>query len=255
MEEYAKCKARIGGCILILNRDDENIYKMYGCMQERLPHILWYSVKSPVRGCYLDGDIIYINTKGKNAKKMFSLSEFGETRPHMIQNILAVVLVCSLLKIKREAVIRACRVAVRPHRIEYVGKKDNVEFYNDSKATNIASTIAACKCFEKDINLLLGGIGKGQDFNELFAELPANVRNIFVFGRDADEIISASGGKSGVTRCTDLQDAVQRAAAAAKENEKGGIVLFSPACSSFDMFNNYEHRGEEFKKNVYFCIF
>ena len=254
MEEYAKCKARIGGRYLILNRDDENIYShhfIWRSMRRIQPHILWFSMKSPVRGCYLDGDIIYTHVRGKNAKPAFNLSEFGETRPHMIQNILAVVLVCTLLRVPRDAVIAACRATTRPHRIELVAKRGGVEFYNDSKATNIASTVAACKCFDRDINLLLGGMGKGQDFTELFAELPSNVKNAYVFGRDADEIIAAAGDFP-VHKCVDLKDAVRRAAALPESGEPDGgrIVLFSPACSSFDMFKNYEHRGDEFKRLV-----
>jgi len=140
-----------------------------------------------------------------------------------------------------------------------------VIFYNDSKATNIASTLAACRCFKSPVNLLLGGVSKGQDFGELFAKLPPVVENVFVYGASADEIMNASkldsippfvkgvtrGSGSGVLKCTDLGDAVHRATTTGTGPR---VVLLSPACASFDQFNNYEHRGQTFTEIVHEII-
>jgi UDP-N-acetylmuramoylalanine--D-glutamate ligase len=161
------------------------------------------------------------------------------------QNIAAVKTVCGLLGLDKKDIARACRPVRLPHRMEHVKTIRGVTFINDSKATNIAACVAACKSFKKPVNLILGGLGKGQDFRELFEKLPQNVESVFVFGHAADEIIAAAAARP-INRCQTLAEAVTRAA----QFPAGGVVLFSPACSSFDMFKNYEDRGDMFKKLV-----
>jgi UDP-N-acetylmuramoylalanine--D-glutamate ligase len=184
----------------------------------------------------------------------------GKVHFQNISNKSAVRKVCALLGVNGDVVERVIRdheTQNKPHRIEHVLTHKNTEFYNDSKATNIASTLFACKKLRRkntSINLILGGISKGQNFTELFEKLPPHVKNIFVFGRCADEIISAADPqKIGIHKCENLTHAVKTAQqvlhswtiAAPRQ-----IVLLSPACSSFDLFKNYEDRGEQFKNIV-----
>ena len=186
----------------------------------------------------------------------------GKTHFENISNADAVRAVCQELKIKPEKVERAIReyeTQNKAHRIEFVAQKGDTKFYNDSKATNIASTLFAlaklCGAFpptpplndpKPTVNLILGGISKGQNFTELFTKLPNNVKNIFVFGAAREQIISCADPKKvGIYKTKNLLDAVNLAS-----KTPADIVLFSPACSSFDMFKNYEDRGNQFKQIV-----
>jgi UDP-N-acetylmuramoylalanine--D-glutamate ligase len=127
------------------------------------------------------------------------------------------------------------------HRLEEVARIDGVLYVNDSKATNVASTLVALASFTARVHLILGGQGKGQDFTAL-REAAAGAR-VYLIGEDAARIAAAVGGE----RCGDLETAVQRAAAAARA---GHVVLLSPACASFDQFADFEARGRAFKELV-----
>ena len=249
MEEYTACKMRIAGDITILNYDDEILREQGESSQNK---ILWFSLKERVDGIYLDGNDIVINLDGKT-QKVFSLDEFGELAPHDIQNILATALVCHLMGVPKQNVVRACTSKKDPHRLEFVRaiqtSTAKTFFYNDSKATNVASCLAACRSFSKPVNLILGGVGKGQNFAELFQKLPKNIKHIFAIGESADEIINASKNSGQVViKCSDLKTAVEQAYQTQIAGDK--IVLLSPACASFDMFKSYADRGEQFKEIV-----
>jgi UDP-N-acetylmuramoylalanine--D-glutamate ligase len=176
---------------------------------------------------------------------------------HFEQNTNAVKKVCELLGIQKDI-----EYIYLPHRIEHVATKGDVDFYDDSKATNIGAVQSAIKTFGGDprtpkrggcplnptINLILGGIAKGQDFTTLFKDLPSTVKGAFVIGESSDEIISAAKGWGGkIVKCKTLKDAVVKAYKFGKGRR---AVLLSPACSSFDMFKNYADRGDKFKAIV-----
>jgi UDP-N-acetylmuramoylalanine--D-glutamate ligase len=125
------------------------------------------------------------------------------------------------------------------HRLEAVASIAGVLYVNDSKATNVASTLVALASFESPVHLILGGVGKGQDFTAL----RGRAHRTYLIGEDAPRLASEVGGE----RCGDLETAVARARAAAGEGE---IVLLSPACASFDQFADFEARGRAFKALV-----
>jgi len=127
------------------------------------------------------------------------------------------------------------------HRLEEVDRIDGVLYVNDSKATNVASTLVALASFAQPVHLILGGQGKGQDFAPMKAAV-ASAR-IYLIGEDAERIGEAVGGEP----CGDLETALARASARARE---GDVVLLSPACASFDQFADYEARGRAFKELV-----
>ena len=127
------------------------------------------------------------------------------------------------------------------HRLEEVDRIDGVLYVNDSKATNVASTLVALAAFDAPVHLILGGQGKGQDFAPMKAAV-ASAR-IYLIGEDAERIGRAVGGE----RCGDLATALDRAASRARP---GDVVLLSPACASFDQFADYEARGRAFKELV-----
>jgi UDP-N-acetylmuramoylalanine--D-glutamate ligase len=133
-----------------------------------------------------------------------------------------------------------------PHRLQLVGRRGDVDWYDDSKGTNVGATIAALKGLARPTILILGGEGKGQDFSPLAAPVARYARRVLLVGRDAALIESALAGLQ-TERCGSLEEAVARAAAYARPGE---AVLLSPACASFDMFRDYRHRGEAFAQAV-----
>ncbi len=134
-----------------------------------------------------------------------------------------------------------------PHRCQWVRTHHEVDWYNDSKGTNVGATIAAINglgsAIQGKLILLAGGLGKGADFSALTPAVAQYVRSVIVFGKDAPLITQALENTVTVTPVTTLQEAITAAAAAAKAHD---AVLLSPACASWDMFNNFEHRGQVF---------
>ena len=123
-----------------------------------------------------------------------------------------------------------------------------VHYYNDSKGTNVASTLKALESFSEPIVLIAGGKGKGQDWAPLAAAARGRVRHALVIGEDGPTLAAALGAASiPVTPSPSLEAAVD---AARRLAEPGDVVLLSPACASFDMFDNFEHRGDVFRKLV-----
>jgi UDP-N-acetylmuramoylalanine--D-glutamate ligase len=134
------------------------------------------------------------------------------------------------------------------HRIERVRDDRGVVYYNDSKGTNVASTIKALESFTERVVLIAGGKGKGQDFAPLAEAARGRVHHALLIGEDARKIAAALAAQGiPVSRCGSLGDAVNEAHAVAAP---GDVVLLSPACASFDMFDNFEHRGDVFRMLV-----
>jgi UDP-N-acetylmuramoylalanine--D-glutamate ligase len=133
-----------------------------------------------------------------------------------------------------------------PHRTQWVAEKNKVNWYNDSKATNVGAALAAINGLPGQHVLIAGGEGKGADFSVL-REVAERLRAVVLIGRDADIIAAALGDSVAQVRAKDMKQAVQLSAELA---QAGDNVLLSPACASFDMFNNFEHRGEVFMREV-----
>jgi UDP-N-acetylmuramoylalanine--D-glutamate ligase len=166
---------------------------------------------------------------------------------HNVQNAMAAAAVCLARGIGADAVRAGLRTfaGVR-HRLEQVAVSDGVRWVNDSKATNVASTLVALDAFAPGtIHLILGGQGKGQDFTALRGPVRRCCRAVYLIGEDAPVIATAlSEGGVPVYACGDLERAVGKAREAAVE---GDVVLLSPACASFDQFADFEARGERFR--------
>jgi UDP-N-acetylmuramoylalanine--D-glutamate ligase len=168
---------------------------------------------------------------------------------HNRENAAAAATVALERGIEADAVREALRTfAGVPHRLEDAGEVDGVAYVNDSKATNVASTLVALASFDGGVHLILGGLGKGQDFTPLRAPVADRCRAVYLIGRDAELIADALDG-AGVplVRAGDLERAVAAARAAARPGE---VVLLSPACASFDQYSSFEERGDHFKQLV-----
>jgi UDP-N-acetylmuramoylalanine--D-glutamate ligase len=133
------------------------------------------------------------------------------------------------------------------HRIEFVATVNGISFFNDSKATNVDSSIKAVESFDGNIIIILGGKDKGSPYEPLLDAMKSRVKHVILIGAAADRIAEAIGSRFPVSRATSLMDAARQGRDIGKP---GDIVLLSPSCASFDMFDNYEHRGKVFKEVV-----
>ena len=175
------------------------------------------------------------------------VSEIRLKGAHNLENVLAAVWwACCLQSSPGIFVARCEEFKAVEHRLEYVATIRGVEYYNDSKATNVDATIKALESFPGNIHLILGGKDKGSDYSVLNRLLRERVKRVYTIGAAAAKIESQVTG-SAIEPAGTLDAAVRKAAAAARP---GDIVLLAPACASFDQFQNYEHRGRAFKQVV-----
>jgi UDP-N-acetylmuramoylalanine--D-glutamate ligase len=168
---------------------------------------------------------------------------------HNQANALAALAVCRAIGVPMAAMLHGLRsFEGEPHRCELIALIDEVEYYDDSKGTNVGATVAALAGLGKPVILIAGGDGKGQDFSPLRAAVARHAAAVLLIGRDAPAIRAALDGVSvSVEDCATLQEAVLQAAQQARA---GQAVLLSPACASWDMFRNYAHRAEVFVETV-----
>ncbi len=183
----------------------------------------------------------------KNLTALMPSRELKIRGRHNVDNALAALALGDAAGIPMDAMLTALKsFKGLKHRCEFVATKNGVEFYNDSKGTNIGSTLAAIHGLARDpqqLIVILGGEGKGQDFTELAPALGAINSQVILIGRDAPIIEQAVARSTKITHASSMQDAVNKSLQLANA---GDAVLLSPACASFDMFKNYEDRGEKF---------
>ncbi|RYZ90043.1 MAG: UDP-N-acetylmuramoyl-L-alanine--D-glutamate ligase, partial [Moraxellaceae bacterium] len=187
----------------------------------------------------------------KNLTPLLSVTDLKISGKHNIDNALAALALGDAADISMTAMISTLKEfrGLR-HRCEYVANKNGVNFYNDSKGTNIGATVAAIDGLSRaqtQLIVIAGGEGKGQDFKELIPVLQKNSCKFVLIGRDAHLIADAIKDVAAVEFASSMQDAVTKSFANAKS---GDAVLLSPACASFDMFKNYEDRGDKFCEAV-----
>ena len=249
-KNYIDCKKNIAknqteNDYLLINADEEILMKN---LPKTKAKIFYFSTKKIVKGCYLKRGNIYFNDN-LISKKIASVKDIKIVGEHNLSNALCATLAVWLETHDEEILKRLKDFSAVEHRIEFVSKINQISFYNDSKATNILSTLSAIKSFKCGINLILGGSDKGCDFDEFFAKTPKNIENIAIFGETRQKI-AFSAQKYGFKNfyiCDTLKASTLLLYQLAKEGE---IVLLSPACASFDCFENYEERGNCFKKIV-----
>ena len=252
MEEYGKAKAKIfanqdANGFLVINYDDKVCYAL---AKNAKAKVVPFSRKEELDfGAFLKGDTIVIkdvNSEIEICKK----DEIKILGDHNIENVLAAAAICYFAGIDADVISRTVtEFAGVEHRIEYCGTVDGVRYYNDSKGTNTDASIIAIRALKDNIILIAGGDGKGQSFDELAKELAGSVKTLILLGRDGP-VIGETAERYGFTSikyCKDMQDCVNTAASIAVPEDK---VLLSPACASWDMYDNFEQRGEHFKSCV-----
>ena len=249
-DEYADAKLLItknqdASDFIIINHDDKNTPLNRIKSKAKRLH---FSIKEEVSdGAFCKDGKMFFASNGKyefvcNAEDLFIKGE------HNIANALAVLAVAKTIGLANEKITAAFKSFPGvEHRIEFVREFNGVKFYNDSKATNADSVWYALRSFKQPVYLILGGKDKGNDYNQIKEPVLNVVKKIYAIGSSAQKVYDFFSPYIAVELISTLENCVIKGSMEAKAGE---VVLLSPACASFDMFDNYEHRGKVFKKAV-----
>lgn len=231
----------------ILNYDDEKVRYV-----KTNSNTYFFSCVEVVKGTYVNNGQIYFNN-GKTTEKILSVDDIKLIGEHNLQNVLCAVLVAKLNKIKNEYIKKAVQNFYGiNHRIEYVDEINGIKFYNDSKSTTCKATLTALNCFKNNnVLLILGGSDKGFGFEEIFKNLPSCVKNIICLGEVKDKILLEAKKHEffNIYESDSFINGIYLSKQLASA-ENLDIVLLSPATASFDMFQNFEERGDTFKNLI-----
>ncbi len=251
-EAYAAAKTRITenqneDDFLVLNGEDKATQMV---ALKTKAKIFWFSGRRPIKqGAFVHGEsIVFLAREGGKAEPVMPVAEIPLKGAHNVENVLAAVCVARLAGVSAEtirATVRAFKAV--EHRLELVKSLHGVEFYNDSKATNVDAAMKAVASFQGGIHLILGGKDKNSDYGLMAELLKERVKAVYTIGSAAEKIEHQLAGVVKMVSAGTMQVAVAMAAVAAVS---GDVVLLAPACSSFDQFDNYEHRGQVFRQLV-----
>jgi UDP-N-acetylmuramoylalanine--D-glutamate ligase len=251
-ENYAAMKTRItenqtADDFLVLNGEDPPTQLVAAKTKAQ---IFWFSGRRPIKqGAFVHGEsVLFIPREGAKAEPILPVAGIPLKGAHNVENVLAAVCAARLAGIPAES-IRASVASFKAveHRLEFVAAVREVEFYNDSKATNVDATKKALEAFPRGVHLILGGKDKNSDYAELSDLLRERCKTVYTIGSAAEKIERHLAGVVKIVSAGTLDEAVRKAA---QDAVAGDVVLLAPACSSFDQFENYEQRGRVFKELV-----
>jgi len=250
MQAYVEAKGRIfenqkAGDAVVLNVSDKYTPIYAGLAKNS---VYFFGFSGAIRGdkklgCYIEKGVIELM-----GRPLIQAAELLIPGPHNLENACAAALMASLNGVKDDVIAKTLRgFKGVEHRLEPAGEVEGVRFVNDSKGTNVDSVVKALESFDRPIVLMLGGRDKAGDFTRLASLVKEKVTRIVAFGECKTKVVQQLSSAATVVEAGTLEEAVNGAFVA---SEKGGIVLFSPGCASFDMFQNYEDRGRQFKAVV-----
>lgn len=246
LTDYTRAKQRIytGAAVQVINRDDPVAAALAAPDARRVS----FGLDAPAAGEFGVVD----NGAGawivRGTERWMPVSHLRIAGRHNLSNALAALALGDAAGLDRQSMLQVLReFQGLPHRTQWVAERRGVSWYNDSKGTNIGATLAAVRGFDAPLVLIAGGQGKGADFSELAAGLSGQVRALVLIGEAAGQIAQAVGDAIPVQRAGSMREAV---AVAAQLAAGGDIVLLSPACASFDMFEDYRERGDAFVRAV-----
>jgi UDP-N-acetylmuramoylalanine--D-glutamate ligase len=251
-ENYAAMKTRITenqqtGDFLVLNAEDKPTQMVAAKTKAQ---IFWFSPRRPVKqGAFVYGDsIVFVPREGAKAEPIMPVAEISLKGAHNVENVLAAVCAARLAGVPAEK-IRSAVASFKAveHRLEFVRTVEGVDYFNDSKATNVDAAVKAVAAFPGGIHLILGGKDKDSDYTTLSPLLRERVKAVYTIGSAAEKIERQLQGVVKMVGAGTIDVAIHEAAKAAIP---GDVVLLAPACSSFDQFENYEHRGRTFRRIV-----
>jgi UDP-N-acetylmuramoylalanine--D-glutamate ligase len=250
IDKYAQSKQRIyknqnENDFLILNKDSKTVMKY---LSEHKSKSIYFSLNEEQNdGCYFsDGEAIF----RLNGNETFrcSRNDINIRGEHNLSNAMSVISAAKVFNLDNAGIVKGLQSFESvEHRLELVREIAGVKYINDSKATNVDSVWFALKSFDEPILLILGGQDKGNDYNQIKNLVLEKVKKIYAIGSSAEKIFNFFHHDVKVEIEKSLEDAIN---SASRETISGDVVLLSPACASFDMFDNYEHRGRVFKEAV-----
>ncbi len=251
MEAYTAAKKRIFDNqavedFAVLNADDPVCVKMGEGIR---PRIYWFTRRQePAQGAFVRGSrIVLRDPEGEH--DVMAVDEIPLKGAHNLENVLAAVCVGGIVRCEPGRIRSAVReFKAVEHRLEYVATVNGVDYYNDSKATNVDATIKALESFPANIHIILGGKDKGAPYTPLIPLLQERAKRVYTIGAAAPKIEQQLAESCEIVSAGTLEAAVSRAAGSASP---GDVVILAPACASFDQFDNYEHRGRTFKQLVH----
>jgi UDP-N-acetylmuramoylalanine--D-glutamate ligase len=247
-QAYSAAKERIFAAqtaadVAILNRDDPLVWAMGERLRARVVSFGFAEVDN---GVFAAADEIV--WRDGSSEEHFPLRHVKIQGVHNEENMMAAVAAAKSAAIERDVIQRTLEAFPGlEHRLEFVRQKDGVRYYNDSKGTNVGAVVKSVAGFSEPVILLAGGVDKGGDYGVLRDGIKQKVRRLILFGAAKQIIAAALGDLTETVIVNDIQSAVRDAAAHA---QPGDVVLLSPACSSFDQFQNYAERGKVFKALV-----
>ena len=251
-ENYTAMKARITAQqtpedFFVLNAEDKPTQMLAARTKAQ---VFWFSGRRAIKqGAFAHGEsVVFLPREGAKPEPVMPLSDIPLKGAHNVENVLAAVCAARLGGVSAKS-IRASVAGFKAveHRLEFVATVRGVTFFNDSKATNVDATKKALEAFAGGVHLILGGKDKNSNYTELADLIRARVKTVYTIGSAAEKIERHLAGVVKIVSAGTLDAAVRQAAQLAVA---GDIVLLAPACSSFDQFTSYEHRGRVFKELV-----
>lgn len=249
LEKYFDAKAKLflppaSPAFSVLNGNDEKLLEF----SKKLKNVFLFAKEVDDNCCYIKEDTIYFKRKGKE-EEIIKTSECKLVGQHNYENIMCAIIVAKLVGISNENIKNVISNFNAPeHRLEFVRDLNGIEFYNDSKATNPEAAIVAIKAFnDKKVALIAGGRDKNTDLKEFCEEIKKHITTVLLIGEASERFATnlKENGFDNIIFEKSMEDAIDKAI-----ETKHDVVLLSPACASFDMFNSFEHRGDVFKNYV-----
>lgn len=250
MENYCKAKWKTSqnqnaDDLLILNADN---FEAAACSKISKAHVAYISTNPLQQGAYTSQSHLILASHPHNEEVLMQLDEIRLPGVHNRYNSMAAILAARAFEVRNENIRDSLmQFSGVEHRLEFVRSLNSINYVNDSKATNINAAWYALSSYSSPIVWIAGGLGDNNDYTSLKELIASNVRSIIAIGEDKEKIFDMYCSKIRCVKANSLEDAVSLAS---KEAKSGDTILFSPACKSFDMFANYEHRGLVFKKAV-----
>jgi UDP-N-acetylmuramoylalanine--D-glutamate ligase len=249
-QEYCRTKGRIFECqteedVALLNADDPMTFAYASTVRPRVA--LFSRERTVPVGCFLARGAIWYQD-GQGRRERFDLGQIKIRGVHNLENFMAALATAKICGCPQEPLQRVIdEFQGLAHRLEWVRDRFGVRYFNDSKGTNVGSVVKSLMSFTEPIWLIAGGRDKDGDYSPLKALVAEKVKGMALIGEAKERIFSALGDLAETVKLGTLEEAVHWASSRAVP---GDVVLLSPACSSFDMFANYQERGKEFKRIV-----
>ncbi len=254
-ENYAASKFRILQNQTAANHfvycADDKVISNYISSRTPVAKLIPFSIYQSIEGdgAFLNTNQLTLNYKPEQEPLIMTIEQLALQGKHNVYNSMAAAMASRIVDVRKESIRDSLQdFQGVEHRLEFVASINGIEFINDSKATNVNSAWYALESMQKSVVWICGGQDKGNDYNELIELVKAKVKAIVCLGKDNQKIINAFQGV--IETIVETDTAADAVVSSYKLSKKGDVVLLSPACASFDLFQNYEDRGMQFKAAV-----